>query len=395
MVMFAVPSSIIAIDAGWLSTALGAEVTDFAVTQLEGGVVSDIYRIDGLRYSEQDDTLPASIVVKVAAESADRRNVALSANLYGREIGFFRQLAAATPIRSPRVYAIADDGTARPERFAIVMEDLARHSTVFDQSDTTLGEEYARTLALEAARLHAHYWDSDAVQLPWLGRPDGRYRFPLDAVTRSCAGQLDLFREAWTTAYGEDLGRMEQFADGLQVAELVCSPACDLIHERIYDVLSSRPWTILHGDLRADNIFGPDPMKPGFDQDGRLTFIDWQLIHPGPPGPDLTEAWVLSLEPDVRRRELELLRDYHEALVALNSAARSYTYEMLVEDYTLACCLWLAIVIAVGVGMMPTFAQPEAARMKRLWHHMTTRALTAVGDLQCRALLDTLLGQAS
>ena len=250
-------------------------------------------------------------------------------------------------------------------------------------------------MAVEAARLHAHYWESDAAQLPWLGRPDGRYVFPLDAVTRSGAGRLDTFLGAWRTVYREDLIRMDHVADGIRVAELLCGPSCDLIHERIYDVLSSRPRTLLHGDLRADNVFRTDPTKPRSAQPAGLTFIDWQLIHAGPPGPDLTQAWVLSLEPDVRRRELDLLREYRETLIGLNPAAHSYSYDMLVEDYTLACCLWLATLIAVGATLIPSFEQPAAARMKRLWHKMTIRSLTAAADLSCLAAIDSLLGKAS
>ena len=30
-----------------------------------------------------------------------------------------------------------------------------------------------------------------------------------------------------------------------------------------------------------------------------LTFIDWQLLHAGPPGPESTQAWQYSLEPEV------------------------------------------------------------------------------------------------
>jgi hypothetical protein len=30
---------------------------------------------------------------------------------------------------------------------------------------------------------------------------------------------------------------------------LLCGPSCDLILDRIYDILSSRPKTLFHGDM--------------------------------------------------------------------------------------------------------------------------------------------------
>src|SRR4051794_3600843 len=129
------PTDVESITASWLSEAMGSTVNRFSVTALEGGVVSDVYRVHDLEYSCSDEDAPSSVVVKMAAESAERRQVALSCNAYSKELTFFRQLAGQTPIRSPRIYACVDDGTANAERFAIVMEDLSLHSKVFDQVD--------------------------------------------------------------------------------------------------------------------------------------------------------------------------------------------------------------------------------------------------------------------
>jgi hypothetical protein len=384
------PTDAESITADWLSGVIGASVSGFSVTSLDGGVVSDVHRIHGVSYSGPSDGAPASLIIKMAAESAERRAVALACNAYGKEVNFYRLLAAGTPIRSPAVFACADDGTPCPERFVIVMEDLSLHSTVFDQADDALDEEFARKLALEAARLHAHYWDSDATRLPWLGRPDRRYVFPLDVVSRSSAGQLETFSGLWQNVYDEDLLQMSHLGDAMRLAGLLCGPSAGLVHDRIDDVLSSRPKTVLHGDLRADNVFRSDSAKGTVGGAAALTFIDWQLIHAGPPGVDLSQAWVLSLEPDVRRRELDLLREYWDTLVVLNSSARSYTYEMLVEDYTLATCLWLTTLISVGAAILPTFDQRGANRMRRLWYKMTTRSLAAVADLPCLSLIESI-----
>jgi aminoglycoside phosphotransferase (APT) family kinase protein len=188
--------------------------------------------------------------------------------------------------------------------------------------------------------------------------------------------------------YGEALFDGGRFDEARRLCELLCGPSCDVIHERIYDVLSSRPKTLLHGDMRADNVFRADEAAPDRSP---LTFIDWQLAHVGPPGPDLTEAFIGSLEPDVRRQDLTILREYRDALVALNPAAAAYGYETLVEDYSLGHCFWLTTLISAGAATLPSFRHPEGARMKRLWQKMMTRALTAVTDLSCLSRVESIL----
>jgi aminoglycoside phosphotransferase (APT) family kinase protein len=201
-----------------------------------------------------------------------------------------------------------------------------------------------------------------------------------------------MFTDQWREMYGEDLFDRAGSEEAIRLCELLCGPSCDLVFDRIYDVLSSRPKTLLHGDMRADNVFRSDLLSG----DGRseLTFIDWQLTHVGPPGPELTEAWVTSLDPEVRRQDLTMLRAYRSRLVELNPTAESYTYEMLIEDYALAHCFWLTTLITAGAATLASFDRPETSRMKRLWARMMTRVLTAVTDHSCLARVESLLNDA-
>jgi hypothetical protein len=386
------PTDAESITADWLSKMIGIPVSDFVVTTLEGGVVSDIFRVHDVRYSGPSGEAPTSFIVKVAAASADRRQIAVACGAYLKELNFYRLLAPQTPIRTPTIYASVDDGDASPAWFAILMEDLTVRSTVFDQVDDPPNEADARQIALEAARLHAHYWETDLTRLPWLGRTDGRYEFSLDAVCRAAPANFPVFSDRWREMYGDELFERDRFHEASRLCELLCGPSSDLILDRIYDVLSSRPKTLLHGDMRADNVFRSDPPPQG--RRTALTFIDWQLMHVGPPGPELTGAWASSLEPDVRRNDLKMLRDYRVQLVELNPAAESYTYEMLIEDYALAHCFWLTTLITAGAATLPSLDQPQNARMKRLWERMMTRMLTAATDLSCLSRIEAILDSA-
>lgn len=211
--------------------------------------------------------------------------------------------------------------------------------------------------------------------------------FALDGLCRTVQAAWPQFRSLFQKMYGRDIFDREEDAPLEELTALLCGPKSGGIHDAIYDILSSRPMTVLHGDMRADNVFRT--LGKGAD-DATLTFIDWQVIHAGPPGPEFTEAWMHSLEPEVRRADKDMLRQYHARLLELNPDAAAYTYEMLLEDYTLSFCFWWTVIIAVGVATLATFEQPEAARMKELWDRAGGRAKTAMVDLDCLSRIRAL-----
>ncbi|MGI8925113.1 MAG: phosphotransferase [Tepidiformaceae bacterium] len=384
------PRTIAEVTPAWLSQVLGAKVTSYEVAFLEGGVLSDAFKLHSITYDGDQPDAPASVVLKMANQVKDRRDFALMSNAYTRELRFFQDLAKDVPLASPKVYGCFTDGSAGSEFFAIVMEDLSAHSRVFDQVDDPPDEAFARKIALEAAGMHAKFWESETAALPWLGRPDNRYVFALDMMCKMTPQTWAPFRDLWTQMYGHDVFERAEDQPLEELTALLCGPKGAAIHEKIYDILSSRPRTLLHGDMRADNVFRTDPALGKSVEDSDLTFIDWQIIHAGPPGPEFTQAWMHSLEPAVRRKDRDMLRQYHTRLVELNPAAAAYTYEMLLEDYALSFCFWWTAIITIGVGTLPVFAQPEGARMKQLWERGLLRSKVAMLDLDCLARIRTL-----
>jgi hypothetical protein len=307
---------------------------------------------------------------------------------YTKELNFYQHLATQVPILSPKIYACISNGSSMVDDFVIVMEDLTVHSRVFDQVEDPPSEAFARRIALEAAKLHAAYWESPVTRLPWIGRSDGRYEFSLDPLCRMAPSAFGDFAEQWRAMFGHDL--FAGFDDIGELTTILCGPRCNGIHDRIYDVFSSRPATLLHGDMRADNVFRTVLPEGTDSSEAQLTFVDWQVIHAGPPGPEFTQAWMHSLEPEVRRKDTSFLREYHDRLVALNPAAASYTYAMLLDDYTLAFCFWWTALITVGAGTVPSFDRPESARMRRLWERVVERAFTAMRDLDCLSRINEI-----
>ncbi len=374
----------------WLSTVLGGTVTGYDIEFLEGGVLSDAFKLHAITYAGDAGDAPSSIVIKVANPIKERRDFALMGNAYNKELNFFKDLAKDVPIASPKLYGCFSDGSEGSEYFIIVMEDLTVHSKVFDQVEDPPNVAFSRKVALEAATMHAKFWESDVTQLPWVGRADNRYVFALDAMSKMGNVSWTPFCELYRQMYGREFFDREADAPAEELTELLCGPKCAGLHERIYDILSSRPKTLLHGDMRADNLFRTDPALGKSVEDSTLTFIDWQILHAGPPGPEFTQAWMHSLEPEDRRKDRDILKQYHDKLVALNPLASVYTYDMLLEDYTLSCCFWWTALITIGVGTFPSFDKPEGVRMKQLWGKGLFRAKVAMIDLDCLSLIQRL-----
>lgn len=377
------PRTVDEISTEWLSEVLGVRVSGFEVMPLVGGLFSEVFRLHAIAYEGDANGAPPSVVVKVAHRNDDQRAMALGTNAYLKEMRFFEDLAPEVPLPTPRLYGSASDGSPQAEFFILVLEDLGLHSKVFDQVDDTPSEDFARKEAMELAELHAQYWESPVLELPWLGQPDGRYLYPLEGLARTAAGEWDTIRAAWKQMVGRDLFEAPEDQPLEELTALLCGPQCEAIVDAISDLFASRPHTLLHGDLRVDNVFRTDPALGKSVEESTLTFIDWQLIHAGPPGSEFPAAWMGSLEPGVRQHDLEILQDYHTRLVELQPDAADYTYAMLVEDYALSSCLyWMAVVGAVPT-IADSLAPATAERTGELFGIAGVRSKAALRDLDC------------
>lgn len=198
-----------------------------------------------------------------------------------------------------------------------------------------------------------------------------------------------LFRDLWRQVYGRDIftGMTAPFEE---LMELLCGPKSLGVHDRMYDRLSSRPRTLIHGDLRADNVFRTDSATGATVANAGLTYIDFHLVHAGPPGADVWQTWSYTVDPAVRDPHTGLLRQYHETLVGLNPQAATYSVPMLVEDCALTTCLWWTIGVTLGSETLKEFDKPEGARGKRLWEKALGVMNAALIDLDCLSLIKEL-----
>jgi hypothetical protein len=385
------PRTIEQVTTAWLTDILGAPVTGHEVKFLEGGNLSDAFRLHSITYASPVPSAPSSLVLKFPHSIQASRENAISAGAYLKEARFFRDIAPTLALRTPKLYTVQTDGSPTAAQFVIAMEDLGVHSRVFDQVDDPPTEGFVRKMVLDVASMHAQYWDATILQEDWLSRTDGRYVPSVASWSLQSPMHAAPFREAWARVYGEDPFEDSQWREVEQLHDLLTGPRCTVIHEAIFDLLSSRPRTLIHGDMRADNLFRTDPAA-GIDEDAStLTYIDWQLVSAGPPGPEFTEAWMHSLPPELRMHDVDFLRAYHDRLVQLQPAAAAYSYDDLLDDYALSLCFWWSALVTLGNGLLPSFETPEGARGKQLWHVGRRRSFAAMRDHGCLQRIQRLI----
>jgi hypothetical protein len=259
---------------------------------------------------------PRSMILKLPAPERLIRRI--FSPLYRNEARFYRQIAANSPVSTPKCYAALLNRDRN--RTLLLIEDLADLATVGDH-DAGCSIEQARIALTSIARMHAAWWESpDLDAAGWLGR----YRvnswknwliyagawapFQLRLRRQTPTPTLQLFRNLW------------RFRDRLRRLE------------------AGRPHTLHHGDFRLANL--------AFTDDDVFVF-DWQVVRAGSPLFDVAWFMLTSLEIDQRREhEADLLRAYHVALI--QAGVTGYTMEDLIDDYRFALLLTIPQIMVIG-----------------------------------------------
>jgi hypothetical protein len=251
------PTSPDAMTPAWLAGKLGQEagtLRSFAATPVGTGQMCDSFRLT-LDWADGTDA-PASVVAKCPSHDDASRNIAALTGTYVKEVSWYRELAAGSGVAAPHCHhaEIAADDVD----FILILSDLAPAR----QGDQLAGIGLTGLLPCidAAAGLHALLWNDPKLEtLPWLSRDNG-----------------DLIRHLFPQFY---LGFRERYATRLAPDVLDLGAG---IVERIDAYLAREPAarTIVHGDLRIDNIlFAPDGE--------RCWLVDWQTLGRGSGASDL------------------------------------------------------------------------------------------------------------
>jgi hypothetical protein len=322
------PNSVTDIDAAWLTEALATggllqrarvESVDVEVIGEGSGFAGQLARLLP-RYASAAG-LPETMIAKLPTQG-EGRELFIAGGIYATEGLFYRDLAAAVPLRVPRCYYNGMDLAGG--QFALLLEDLA---------PARQGDQIASCSRAEAemvveglAALHAAFWDSPRLdECSWLRQ-----------YAENRKGIAAFYPYMWSAAESRvgDLmsPKVRAIAASLQPH---LAPA--------YDALATPPVTLVHGDYRLDNMLFDLPGRHGF------ALIDWQAAAPYRGPADLAYFLTGSLRPEDRREWQErLVSLYLERLRA--AGIEGYGAETCRRDMALALLTQLLVTVMLMSG---------------------------------------------
>jgi len=346
----AIPNGPTGVTPAWFRETLGWDVSAVDIVEIGAGigVSSAVYRA---KLTGED--VPPSVVVKLVANDPAAAFTSQVLRFYKREVQFYDTLADEAPVRTPRGHygeVTDDDGN-----FVVVMEDLCGNR-IIDQT-TVMSLEDAHRVIDAIADWHAKWWNGT----------DGFCESQL-AVALSDpiypAMLPGLFDEGW--------------------AKLNSTPSC-VPHEALQPVgdafssvlesllqrLSTGPSTLLHGDVRADNIM--------FSPTGEPIFMDFQILGVGSASYDV--AYFITQSLDVDAAEERALFDRWCARLEANGVPAG-DLELLWEQYRAAAtfCLVYPVVACRGMDL-------EQPREVALVNSMMGRFERAATDLDLASIV--------
>lgn len=265
---------------------------------------------------------PESVVAKFPSDDETSRSGGVAMGTYAREVAFYRSLAARLVPAVPVCHFAEMD--ADTGEFVIVLEDL-RDARAGDQITAGTPDQAAAALE-QLAGLHAEMWG--------LGPP---YPFAgLEPAADGGAGLGGIYRallDGFTARYGDRLPPPVFDAAGrfAPVVEAWVSGR-------------TGPPTVVHNDYRLENLlFGP-PSRP-------VTIVDWQTVGVGAGVSDASYFLGAGLTTDERRsHEMELLRLYHDRLVAGGVSGYSWDECLTGYRYNSLWGLWMSVVAPLVVA---------------------------------------------
>ncbi|MGE4609385.1 MAG: aminoglycoside phosphotransferase family protein [Myxococcota bacterium] len=370
------------LERGFLKSSKVVSVGREALGDGEGflGVISRLT----LTLDREEPGMPKTLIAKLPTQVKENRVMAELLGAYRREILFYEEFAEQVPMRLPVAYYAAFDAghdrdkeleqagrlddvptwlggaimwfarfiTARRHyRYVLLIEDLAP-GRVGDQLAGASPEDCAAVLAAIAAA-HAKFWTSPMLEeRSWLARQDVTPRMRHGMYLKGRKG----FPARHPELIRDGLGKYIDWLDENGARVLV-------------DLHRDAPQTLIHCDLRFDNVFFSDR-----DAEDGPTVFDWQLVGVGAAAYDV--AYLLSggLSADASPETVDgLLLGYHAALV--ENGVRDYPFDQFMRDYHRGLCVALTVVASSdsmqmgddrGIELMDEWARRTFARIREV-----------------------------
>ncbi|KHO21295.1 phosphotransferase [Mycolicibacterium setense] len=330
-----VPKSIDGVTASWLSEALATQVRAVRAERIaeDTGFSAALYR---LHLSGSDD-VPETLIVKLPAESLARGGMEMLGG-YRRELDFYRCVAPDAPMATPRCHVARMSGAD----FILVLEDLRD----WENADHLAGLSMERAQLCIEQLAGLHTWSAGVDDTVLNKFPSIDSALTRDLFLPAFAAGWQLYRDHTEQTVRPEVARFaERFTD-LAPAALVA-----LSHRNM----------LLHGDIRADNMFF---------RGGALKVVDFQLTVRGAGAADIAYLVSQGLPTEVRQgRDEELVGAYV-------SQVGGYPFDEAWRHYRLATALLLYMPV---VALLTWDVAPE--RSRQLCLTLIDRAVAAIEDI--------------
>lgn len=308
------PKAIQMPESVWIAEVLGTEISAMEVRLMDTGRGFQSTTWQLLLSCDPPGSGPERLVLKSETTNPDAHEFTRLNRSFQREVGVYNHLVPRLNNHQPIVYGCSDN-----QPCWLLMEDLSH----LRSGDQLLGLTHAETLAAlqSMAVLHAEFWLDPALeQQSWLPAHSFWFQHPQGDL-------VEPFMEAYRVRLGEQ-------ATTIVRAVLEQGEAIDA-------ALAERPWTLVHGDLRADNL-----LYGGTAQAPSATILDWSWACRSLATIDL--AFLIGGSEPVRQRHGrldELLELWHGGL--LHHGVRDYSLAEARRDLQLAALRCLTTSIAM------------------------------------------------
>lgn len=344
------------LTAAYLTDALGRAVIAVEVEPVGVGVglIGQLYR---LRPTYADGHVgPETLIAKVPGATEEARFVATVLNMYQKECGYYRELAATSGDLSPMSHHVMFEPETHD--FVLLLDDVGHHRQADQISGIDLAD--AETAVRELARLNATWWEHPDLLTSAYVRPLNESPFP-EAVSMSYDGAWPIALEAYGSMMSDEIREFGARYSGL--FKWFCDRLCE------------SPVTLTHGDWRGDNLFFTG------DPDVPLIAVDWQLISVAKGIKDFTYFVTQSLRVEDRERHEEgLLRLWLDELKA--NGVGGYELDQAWEDYRLAVA-WAFVYPVVAMSTLDA----SDARGAELTRSMMERCIAAIEKVDALELI--------
>jgi hypothetical protein len=342
------PRSVGDLDAPTLSRLMNRTVTSVSVI---GGHAGTSARA---RLALTGRDVPATVFVKLPAETAATRLMGELGRLGDTEVRFYRQLRPELD-GVPAVHGSAFDRLTG--RYVLLLEDLPADECLFPDTLHPLDRDQAALVVELLARLHATFWGR-------LSTPGPQH--PFDWVYSPSADHTSMLTG---TLLKTSVRRIAENSDiPVHVGSFI-----DDNYRAVARLIDEPPHTIMHGDAHPGNVYF---------RNGAAGLLDWQAVRRGHPSRELAYTLITSMTPaDRRDSQRDLLDTYRGALAA--AGGPDLDRDELWRRYRQAALYaYVAALITAGLGGM---------QERNVAYEGLRRGVAALQDLDTVALLKNSL----